>query len=115
MLKKSNEIQTMEEICPEGGRGRLELTDLFSCFGKNTKISTFAYAKLDAGSDVGYHVHQGECECYYILCGSGIYNDNGKELPITCGDITFTYSGEGHGISNTSTEEMRFIALTLHE
>ena len=113
MLKKSFEMQSVEELCPEDGKGLLKLTKMSDYFEKNTKIRTFAYAELEPGAEVGYHIHHGESESYYILAGSGTYNDNGVNIPIGCGDVTFTPDGSGHGISNTGSGMLKFIALIV--
>lgn len=44
---------------------------------------------------IGYHVHDGESETYYILSGRGIFNDNGTVVEVGPGDVTFTGDGEG--------------------
>jgi len=113
MLKRSSEMQMIQELCPENGKGLLTLTKMSDYFEKNTKIRTFAYAELEPGAEVGYHVHHGESESYYIFGGSGTYNDNGVISPIGSGDVTFTPTGAGHGIANTGTEVLKFIALII--
>lgn len=60
-----------------------------------------------------YHEHHGETETCYILKGKGMYDDNGKALPATAGDVFFCKDGDGHGIKNTSDEDIEFIALIL--
>lgn len=80
---------------------------------KADKLRTFAHGVLAPGASVGYHVHTGESESYYILSGSGEYNDNGTIVPVTVGDVTFTANGEGHGMKNTGTEPLHFIALII--
>ena len=97
----------------EKGDIKLYLSDLANFEGRNPKLRTYALAELEPGKEVEYHVHEGECELYYILQGEGIYNDNGKEVPIFPGCSTFTPSGEGHGIKNTGKEKLTFIALIL--
>ena len=37
---------------------------------------------MPEGSDLAFHVHEGESETYYILTGTGIYNDNGTKYPV---------------------------------
>ena len=32
---------------------------------------------MPEGSDLAFHVHEGESETYFILAGSGTYNDTG--------------------------------------
>ena len=115
MLVKSTNIKNIEELCPENGKGLLQLTKMSDMFGgqKPEKLRTFAMAELAPAAEVGYHVHIGESESYYIISGCGTYNDNGREVPVSVGDVTFTPNGEGHGISNTGTEPLRFIALII--
>ena len=52
---------------------------------------------------------------YYILSGTGRYNDNGVERIITAGDVTYTAPGEGHGIEALNGEPVEMIALILYE
>lgn len=115
MLVKATQIHKIEEMAPENGKGLLQLTKMSDMFevGKPEKLRTFALAELEPGAEVGYHVHLGESESYYIISGCGTYNDNGIDVPIAAGDVTFTPNGEGHGITNTGTEMLRFIALII--
>lgn len=113
MLKESIEMKAIEEIDAEGGKGLLKLIRMSDYFDKPEKLRTFAFAELEPGAEVGYHVHHGESECYYILSGEGMYEDNGELLPIKSGDVTFTPSGAGHGLKNTGSEKMTFMALII--
>lgn len=113
MVKTYQEIPVFEETAPMGGKGHLKLTKPSEALGKPEKVRTFALAELEPGSAVGYHEHHGESETYYILSGSGVYNDNGTMVPVAAGDVTFTPSGEGHGLENSGTEPLKFIALIV--
>ena len=95
------------------GVDKLFLNNLANFSGKNPKLRTFALAQLNPGEEVGFHVHKGECEYYYIISGKGIYNDNGEDIEAIPGLVTFTPSGCGHGIKNTGSETLEFIALIL--
>ena len=64
--------------------------------------------------EVGYHIHEGDTEVYYILKGEGEYNDNGVMRTLYPGDVSFTDDGEGHGIKNVSDEPLIFVALILY-
>ena len=44
---------------------------------------------------LGFHVHQNEGEAYYILSGTGEFNDNGTIVTVAAGDVTFTGAGKG--------------------
>lgn len=76
------------------------------------------YAKITMkpGSSLGYHVHEGESETYYILSGTGTYlNTKKEETEVYRGDVTYTSSGEGHGIKNTGNENLVFMALIIYD
>ena len=69
---------------------------------------------LAPGNSVGYHVHEGDNEIYYILSGTGEYNDNGNICTISAGDVTICNDGESHGLLNTGVEPIELIALILY-
>ncbi len=95
------------------GKTALFMSDLAGFEGKNEKVKMFGFAELLPGEEIKYHTHEGESETYYILSGKGLYNDNGNETEIFPGSVTFTSSGNGHGMKNTGEENLNFIALIL--
>lgn len=110
MITKKNERTA--QITPTDA-GTMTMDRLLAPPHQAEKLRTFADIVLEPGVAVEFHVHTNESESYYILSGSGQYNDNGKIVPISAGDVTFTAHGEGHGIKNTSNEPLRFIALII--
>ena len=48
-----------------------------------------------------------------MLSGTGIYDDNGTEVTIEAGDVTFCKDGDGHGVRNAGDEDLVFAALIL--
>lgn len=80
----------------------------------NNKGRVFAHTTLGPGCSIGYHEHHGESEIYYIASGSGEFNDNGNIVPVQAGDVTYTFSGMGHGIRNTGSAPMELVALILY-
>lgn len=112
MIKRKEELVITTESNREG-QVKLLLSNLADFKTKNKKLRTFALAELKPGEEVEFHIHTGESESYYILSGKGLYNDNGKESEVLPGTVTFTPSGEGHGIQNISDEMLTFIALIL--
>lgn len=97
----------------EGGKGSIAMDKLNSEVIKPNKVRKFAHAKLEPGSSVGYHVHHGESETFYILSGKGLYNDNGTELEVSAGDVTFTPDGQGHSIENIGDDVLEFLLLIV--
>ena len=43
------------------------------------KGRVFNHLVLHPGCEIGWHVHKGDGETYYILKGRGLYNDNGTD------------------------------------
>ena len=52
-------------------------------------------------------------ETYCILEGEGVYDDNGVSIPVSDGDVLFCKDGCGHGIANTGSGNLDFIALII--
>ena len=99
----------------QNGDIKLYLSDLTEFDIINPKLRTFSLARLKVGESVELHKHEGECEYYYIISGKGIYNDNGICVDVFPGTVTFTPSGESHGIKNTGDEMLEFIALIIKD
>lgn len=111
-------IKTKEQITintEENAKGetKMYLADLKDFEGKNPRLRMYSHVSLKPGEMVEFHVHEGECEYYYILSGHGLYDDNGTKVEVSEGTITFTPSGEGHGIENTGDELLEFMALVI--
>ena len=109
----SDKRTPVEEKDSMGGAGLLTLDILAEAGNKPENLGSFTKAVLTPGSSVGYHEHIGESEYYFILSGSGIYNDNGSEYPVKAGDVTFTPGGCGHGIANSGKEPLEFMTLVV--
>ena len=98
-----------------GGDGEVEMRRLLvSVEEMQGKGRLFNHVVLQPGCELGWHVHKGDCETYYILKGEGEYNDNGSVLTVHPGDVTFVGDGEGHSIRNNGTEPLEMIALILY-
>ena len=112
-MTKTKKQQVVKTENNENDIVKMYLSDLSDFDGKNQKVRMFSHVSLLPGETVEYHVHNDEFESYYILSGNALYNDNGKELHISEGTVTFTPSGEGHGITNIGENNLEFIALIV--
>ena len=113
-------IKTKEELIREvagNGKGgiKLALTDLKKFPGVSDKLGMFSIAEVGYGEMVDYHVHEGDAELYYILEGTGLYDDNGEMKTVTPGTVTFTPSGSGHSIKNVGEGMLKFVALIIKD
>ena len=80
-----------------------------------SKGRLFNHCILKTGCEVGWHVHNGDGETYYILKGVGDYSDNGTPVKLYPGDVAFCDAGEGHSIKNNAEEDLELIALILYK
>ena len=81
----------------------------------NGKGRVFAHTTVLPRNGIGFHIHTGDSEIYYVYSGRGEYNDNGTIVPIEAGDVTFCPPGTGHGVMCVGDELLELIALILYE
>jgi len=96
-----------------GGKGSVIIEHVLDESLYQGKIPIYIKSTLKPGCSLGYHKHEGNSEAYFILAGTGTYNDNGILSEVTAGDTTFTPDGESLGIENTGTEDLVFMALVV--
>lgn len=115
MIRKSNEKEVNRYEHKFDGDGFITVRSLVNNDKEmNDKGRVFAHTTLNPGCSIGYHVHKGDTEIYYILNGKAEYNDNGTITTVEAGDVTFTPSGEGHAIKNIGDTPVDFIALIIY-
>lgn len=114
MIIKANECKVDVRKNMKGGDGTVYMTDFVSPEELNNKCRSFGMIHLEPGSSIGYHVHEGESEFFYILSGTAVYTDNGVECEISAGDTAVVTSGNGHSIANRSSEPCDLIKLIVY-
>ena len=116
MVRKSEEKQTVRKPAPFNGVGEITVRSLLNGPEEmSQKGRVFGLTTVYPGSEIGYHVHKGASETYYILSGHGRYNDNGTITEIGPGDVAYCAPGEGHGLACIGDEPVEMIALILYE
>lgn len=112
---RRNEEREVARMKVQGGPGEAEMHKILNnpeeMFGKGR---LFNHICLEPGAGVGWHIHHGDGEIYYILKGEGEYSDNGKLVTVFAGDVTSVGDGEGHSLVNTGRETLEAIALILY-
>lgn len=99
----------------QGGEGYVLIEHLLNDKQLMGMCRLYAKVTLMPGCSIGYHIHNGDAETYYILSGEGIYiNNNKEETAVYANDVTFTADGEGHSIINTGKEKLVFMALIIN-
>ena len=108
-------METVYEDNPCGGRGQMKLEKILSSAEMKDRCGLYARVTLPPGAELGFHEHHGNSESYFILSGSGVYDDNGVKRIVKAGDTTWTPDGSGHGLSNADgTEDLVFMALIVN-
>ncbi len=97
----------------QGGEGHVIIKRILGEKELNGKCGLYAQVTIEPGCSLGYHEHHNESETYYIISGEGEYDDNGTKRMVKAGDMTFTPDNCGHGLKNTGTEDLVFMALII--
>ena len=112
MVIHRGEMKVEEKERMRDGEGFTRLTYLLDAENeKNARM--FAEVTLDPGSSIGYHQHETETEYYFILSGTGIVNDDGKETEVKQGDAIITGNGASHSIKNNGAVPLVFHAVIV--
>ena len=112
MVIHRNEMNTEDKNKMRDGEGTAHLTYLLDANSqKNARL--FAEISLNPGCSIGYHQHNSETEYFFIISGTGIVNDNGKEVEIKQGDSIITGNGASHSIKNTGSVPLVFHAIII--
>lgn len=115
MVKKHGEIPVNKIFCDQEAKTSAIIAK--NLISKNEELYNhgrlFSHITFEKGAGVPYHVHRGDGEFYYILSGEGVYSDNGTDVIVTKGDLTFAGDGIGHGIRNEKDEPLEMMALIL--
>lgn len=106
------ETEHYENRC--GGKGTMHIERLLVPEEMGPHVKMFAKVTIDVASSLGFHMHEGDGEAYYILEGTACYDDNGTKRTLQSGDITFTPSGKGHAIENIGDTPLVFMALIIN-
>ena len=116
MVKRAEELVTEQKPSPFNGPGTISCKELLKVPEEMyDKGRFFGHTTVMPGSGIGYHIHEKESETYYILKGTGRFNDNGTVKIVKPGDVTFTGAGEGHGLDEVGEEPLEVIALILFQ
>lgn len=88
-------------------RGGVNLT------GCANRIVAIYETTLLRGLTIRPHYHPDAEELYYILAGEGVMHIGNEEREVEAGDVIYIPPEKVHFLQNTSSEEVRFITLTV--
>ncbi len=99
-----------------GGQGTVHFDHILEAAEMHGMNRVYAKVTLQKGCSVGYHVHQGDGEDYYVLKGTATIDDNHERtLKLKAGEHFFTPSGRGHSLLNLEEEELQVMALIIYD
>lgn len=67
------------------------------------------FGLLVPGSKVPYHSHKNRESVIFVISGEATEVIEGKEIPITAGDVLFIPAGEKHNTINRSDKDFRYL------
>ena len=115
MIRKAENVHIINKENHMGGEGPITIRELLTgpeeMCGKGR---VFAHTTLAPGASIGYHVHKGASEIYYIYSGTAAFNDNGEVRTLHAGDVAITPEGCGHSIQNTGDGPLDLIAVIVY-
>ncbi len=113
MIRRKEECNTDLREAMRGGPGTVKVTGLVSKEELLNHGRLFAEMILEPGCGVGYHEHQDETEIFYLIEGTVVYNDDGREIEMYAGDVMICEDGHGHAVTNRSDVTARLMALII--
>ena len=66
---------------------------------------------FEPGQSHALHAHQGMDKVYQVLQGSGLFLLEGRELPMTTGDLLVAPDGVPHGVRNSGSDRLLVLAI----
>ena len=116
MIRRGNECQIEYREHMRDGDGTVQLTNFITGPAELCgKGRLFSRLTLNPGCGIGYHVHEGDGELFFILKGTAEYSDNGTICQVSAGDVTICPPGQGHSITNKTEEVVEVIALVVYD
>ena len=107
MIVRNKEMKTENKERLRDGEGTVCLKYLTDG-SPQENVRMLAEVTLEPGCSIGYHRHDSETEYFFILSGTGLVNDDGKEVEVTQGDSIITGNGASHSIKNNGSVPLIF-------
>ena len=66
---------------------------------------------FEPGQSHALHAHAGMDKLYHVLEGSGVFLLEGRELPMTAGDLLVAPDGVPHGVTNSGSARLLVLVV----
>lgn len=113
MFRKREQMRESEVAGMKGGSGTVRFSHWPGSLPPHVRVASLV--TLEDGDGIGYHVHTGETEIYYMVEGELVFGDNGDTVIAGEGDAMFTGNGDGHMVVNRSGRKASFFAIIITE
>lgn len=99
-----------------GGQGTIHFDHILEASEMHGMNRVYAKVTVQKGCSVGYHVHHGDGEDYFVLKGIATLDDNHEQIiKLHPGEHFFTPSGRGHSLTNLEDEDLEVMALIIYD
>lgn len=110
MIRRKVEAREELRDAMRGGVGKALLREVVSP-GDMAGVDFVSVVTLESGSSVGSHRHGGTEELYLVIEGSGLATLDGESFEVGPGDAFLVKDGHSHGLENTSSTLLSFVAV----
>ncbi len=98
------------------GQGTIHFDHILEASEMHGMNRVYAKVTVKKGCSVGYHVHHGDEEDYFVLKGIATLDDNHEQIiKLHPGEHFFTPSGRGHSLTNLEDEDLEVMALIIYD
>jgi len=66
---------------------------------------------FEPGQEHALHAHAGQDKVYQVIEGDGLFLLEGRELPMTAGDLLVAPEGVPHGVRNVGSSRLVVLAI----
>ena len=113
MVREPSTMNSEIRANMRGGLGAVTIQHLFRPEEFGGKVRLCARLTLPPGASIGPHAHAGEDEVYLIARGSGLLDEDGREIRVNPGDAVLTGKGASHAIRNDGSEPLEIVAFIV--
>lgn len=105
-----NQKRQIQEKCHDG-EGGIIFREVFSKKNFKSSLQFLHETIILPNSTIGYHLHTGNEEIYYVIEGEGIMTVDGEDKKISSGDAVITHGGSSHGLKNISSKKLKILVF----
>lgn len=110
-ISKNQEAKREVQQNCHDGVGSILFREVFSKMDFQSSLEHLHETIVEPYSTIGYHLHSGNEEIYYILEGEGTMTVNNAVIRIVPGDAVITHSGDWHGLTNDSSAKVKILVF----